>query len=47
MSIEKKSFRSGPFAEFIVQGVQVNNVLYMAGQVGIDGEGNIPESIGD
>jgi enamine deaminase RidA (YjgF/YER057c/UK114 family) len=47
MSINKKSFRSGPFADFIAQGVQVDNILYMAGQVGIDSEGNTPEHIGD
>ena len=33
MGIEKKSFRSGPYADFIAQGVQVGNVLYLAGLV--------------
>ncbi len=46
MSIEKKTFRSGPYADFIAQGVQVGNILYLAGQVGIDSEGNIPADIG-
>ena len=47
MGITKKTFRSGPFADFIAQGVQVGNVLYLAGQVGIDAEGNTPEDIGE
>ena len=45
MSIKKKSFRSGPFADFIAQGVQVGNVLYLAGQVGIDSAGNTPDDL--
>jgi enamine deaminase RidA (YjgF/YER057c/UK114 family) len=44
MAINKKSFRSGPFKDFIAQAVQVNNVLYISGQVGIDTDGNTPES---
>jgi enamine deaminase RidA (YjgF/YER057c/UK114 family) len=47
MSIEKKTFRSGPFADFIAQGVQVDNILYLAGQVGMDNTGNTPEDIGE
>lgn len=47
MGIEKKSFRSGPYADFIAQGVQVGNVLYLAGQVGVDAEGNTPDGIGE
>jgi enamine deaminase RidA (YjgF/YER057c/UK114 family) len=47
MGIEKKTFRSGPFADFIAQGVQVDNILYLAGQVGMDNEGNTPKDIGE
>ncbi|MFN3238054.1 MAG: RidA family protein [Pseudomonadales bacterium] len=47
MAITKKSFRSGPFKDFIAQAVQVDNVLYISGQVGIDAEGNTPESFTD
>lgn len=39
MSISKKSFRSGPYKDFFAQGVQVGNVLYLAGQVGVDAAG--------
>jgi hypothetical protein len=37
MSINKKLFRSGPYADFFSQGVQVGSALYLAGQVGADG----------
>ena len=39
MSIEKQIFRSGPFKDIFAQGVQVGNILYLAGQVGIDDSG--------
>jgi enamine deaminase RidA (YjgF/YER057c/UK114 family) len=45
MSIEKKIYRSGPFKDFIAQGTQVGNILYLAGQIGIDQEGNTPTTI--
>jgi enamine deaminase RidA (YjgF/YER057c/UK114 family) len=44
MAIEKKSFRSGPFKDFIANAVQVDNVLYISGQVGLDEAGNVPTS---
>jgi len=47
MTIEKKTYRSGPFQEFFAQGTQVGNVLYLSGQVGIDQDGNTPTSIAD
>ena len=47
MTIEKKTYRSGPFQDFIAQGTRVGNVLYMSGQVGIDQDGNTPTSIAD
>ena len=47
MAIEKKSFRSGPFKDFIAQAVQVDNVLYISGQVGMDAEGNAPSSFAE
>jgi hypothetical protein len=31
MTIEKKNFRSGVFKDFIAQGAQVGNVLYLSG----------------
>ncbi len=40
MSIEKQTYRSGPFKEVFAQGVRVGNILYLAGQVGVDGKGN-------
>ena len=45
MSINKKLFRSGPYADFFSQGVQVGSALYLAGQVGTDASGEAPESL--
>ncbi len=47
MTIEKKTYRSGPYQDFFAQGIQVGNVLYLSGQVGIDRDGNTPNSIAD
>ncbi len=47
MTIEKKTYRSGPYQDFFAQGTQVGNVLYLSGQVGIDRDGNTPTSIAD
>jgi enamine deaminase RidA (YjgF/YER057c/UK114 family) len=47
MTIEKKTYRSGPYQDFFAQATQVGNVLYLSGQVGIDREGNTPASIAD
>ena len=47
MTIEKKTYRSGPYKDFFAQGTQVGNVLYLSGQVGIDRDGNTPNSIAD
>lgn len=45
MAIEKKLFRSGPYADLFSQGVQVGNTLCMAGQVAMDEAGGIPEDL--
>ena len=45
MAPTKQVFRSGPYAELIAQGVRVGNVLHLSGQVGMDAEGTIPESM--
>ena len=45
MSIEKKLFRDGPYSDFFSQGVQVGNILTLAGQLGNDKDGVIPTSI--
>ena len=45
MSINKKLYRSGPYADLFSQGVQGGNALYMAGQVGIDEHGAAPEGL--
>jgi len=47
MTIEKKTYRSGPYQDFFAQGTQVGNVLYLSGQVGIDRDGDTPTSIAD
>lgn len=39
MSIDKQLYRSGPFKTIFAQGVRVGNVLYLAGQVGVDKAG--------
>ena len=43
--MNKKLLREGPYADFFSQGVQVGNMLTLAGQIGIDADGNIPEDI--
>ncbi len=45
MDMEKKTFRSGPYKDFFAQGVQAGNVLYLAGQVGMDGSGAVSKDI--
>ena len=45
MKIDKKLFRAGPYSDFFSQGVQVGNLLTLAGQLGDDAEGKVPESI--
>ena len=45
MSINKKLYRSGPYADLFSQGVQVGNALYMAGQVGSDESGQAPDDL--
>ena len=43
--MEKKLLREGPYADFFSQGVQVGNVLTMAGQIAIDENGNTPTDL--
>ena len=43
--MNKKLLREGPYADFFSQGVQVGNVLTLAGQIGVDADGNTPEDI--
>ena len=45
MSLNKKLFREGPYADLFSQGVQVGNTLHMAGQVGTDVTGKAPDSL--
>ena len=45
MSITKKVFRSGPYADLIAQGVQSGNTLYLSGQVGMRADHSVPENI--
>lgn len=47
MGKDKKTFRSGPFKDFIAQGVQVGNILYMSGQVGMDADGKAGDDINE
>ena len=43
--MDKKLFRNGPYADFFSQGVQMGNILTLAGQLGDDLEGNIPNDL--
>ena len=45
MKLDKKLFRDGPYSDFFSQGVQVGNILTLAGQLGYGEDGEIPESI--
>lgn len=45
MSIEKQTYRSGPYKEIFAQGVKVKDVLYLSGQVGVDEAGNPGDDI--
>ena len=45
MKIDKKLFRAGPYSDFFSQGVQVGNILTLAGQLGDDAGGKVPQSI--
>ncbi len=41
MAIKKQVVRFGPFQDFIANGIKVDNVIYLSGQVSTDNEGNI------
>ena len=45
MTLDKKLFRNGPYADLFSQGVQVGNTLHIAGQVGTDASGKAPDSL--
>ena len=43
--MDKKLYRNGPYADFFSQGVQTGNILTLAGQLGDDLEGNVPNDL--
>ena len=43
--MKKKLLREGPYADFFSQGVQVGNVLTMAGQIAVDDNGNTRDDL--
>ena len=45
MKIDKILFREGPYSEYFSQGVQVGNILTLAGQVGDGKDGEIPDNL--
>ena len=45
--MNKKLYRTGPYADFFSQGVQVGNVLTLAGQLGDNEDGSVPGEIKD
>jgi enamine deaminase RidA (YjgF/YER057c/UK114 family) len=47
MSIEKQTFKRGPLRDVFAEGVRVGNILYLAGQVGIDSEGRVGTTIAE
>jgi len=47
MAISKQVFRSGPYRDLFAQGVKVGNILTLAGQVGVDSQGKVPEDLVD
>ena len=40
MAVDKKVVRYGPFKKVVANAVQVGNVVYLSGQVGVDSAGN-------
>ena len=47
MCIRDRLYRTGPYADFFSQGVQVGNVLTLAGQLGDNEDGSVPTDIKD
>ena len=43
--MQKQVCRSGPYAELIAQAVQVGDIIYLSGQVGVDERGSAPDDI--
>ena len=43
--MDKKLYRNGPYEDFFSQGVQTGNILTLAGQLGDDPEGNVPNGL--
>ena len=43
--MDKKLYRNGHYADFFSQGVQTGNILTLAGQLGDDLEGNVPNGL--
>ena len=45
MTISKKLFHTGPYADFYSQAVQVGDSIYLSGQVGVDESGTVPADL--
>ena len=45
MAIEKKLYRSGPYADLFSQGVHVASTIYTAVQIGPDAAGHAPDGL--
>ena len=43
--MQRKVFRKGPYAELIAQAVQVGDIIYLSGQVGVDEHGSAPDDL--
>ena len=45
MAINKKIYKNGPYADFFAQGVLVGDLLTLAGQIGVDPNGETPNDL--
>ena len=45
MHINKKLYKTGPYADFFAQGVLVGDLLTLAGQIGVDANGETPDDL--
>tara|TARA_A100001011_G_scaffold17500_1_gene18132 strand:+ start:92 stop:481 length:390 start_codon:yes stop_codon:yes gene_type:complete len=45
MSITKKIYKTGPYADYFAQGVLVGDLLTLAGQIGVNPNGETPNDL--
>lgn len=47
MSIVKTTHRSGPYADFMAQAIQVGDTIHLSGQIGVDENGVVKDGLLD